>query len=476
MNYKLISGKIHIIQHQSIEITFDGLDDSFSLQNQIADVFYAKLQPRMEVLFDELFGKNQYASIDKLEIDCGLLNLKNWEQEFAEEAIRKMKEELLQVNKKEIDFKKIEETMAAETFFFFLENGFLPWNKRIDSLAEFEQLISINEKLVSKLKKLISQKEKVAERLTSQFSKKFTAKIIAEISKGKKNELDEIFSLLEKLNTRYIDKLIDKRIVDAVILKVFADDESIKITQDFFTILLLKVERDAELKSEIKEILRLLHVNEGAIDLATLDYKQELGKKEKEEKQESNEKEKVEQEKDAKKDRDEKENPHDSIYINNVGLVLLHPFLQTLFEHLKLTEENRWIDENSQHKAVLILEFLATGKDEVEEFTLMLNKILCGIDIDEIVKAEKQLDDEIKFECEVLLNDVIKHWSVLRNTSIAGLRETFLQRNGKLSKVDNGWLLQVEQKAVDILLGHLPWGIGLIKLPWMDELLYVEWA
>jgi hypothetical protein len=36
-------------------------------------------------------------------------------------------------------------------------------------------------------------------------------------------------------------------------------------------------------------------------------------------------------------------------------------------------------------------------------------------------------------------------------------------------------MLQVEQKAVDVLLNTLPWGIGVIKLPWMKEILHTEW-
>jgi hypothetical protein len=63
----------------------------------------------------------------------------------------------------------------------------------------------------------------------------------------------------------------------------------------------------------------------------------------------------------------------------------------------------------------------------------------------------------------------------LKNTGREALRETFLQRLGKLSPTDHGWLLQVEQKAVDFLLNRLPWGIGVIKLPWMDEKIFVEW-
>src|SRR4051812_21095554 len=96
----------HIIQKQFVEIEFENVDNAMGMQNRIAEVFYERVQPQMEVLFDELFGKNYYASLDKLEIDCGVLNKKNWEQEFTEQAIGKLKEQLVQVNKKIIDFKK----------------------------------------------------------------------------------------------------------------------------------------------------------------------------------------------------------------------------------------------------------------------------------------------------------------------------------------------------------------------------------
>jgi hypothetical protein len=79
-------------------------------------------------------------------------------------------------------------------------------------------------------------------------------------------------------------------------------------------------------------------------------------------------------------------------------------------------------------------------------------------------------------EADVMLLSVIEHWSVLKNTSVQGLRESFLQRNGKLTLVNNEWLLQVEQKSYDMLLQHLPWSISMIKLPWMKNLLKTEWV
>jgi hypothetical protein len=257
---------------------------------------------------------------------------------------------------------------------------------------------------------------------------------------------------------------------------LFASDENKNKVEQFFAFLLTKVEGNEALRSEIKEIINYLRVNKNKSGLSTWKVNQETVNTLEKENQEPNKAVDFKKEEIGIKDKIENEKPLDAIYIDNAGLVLLHPFLPSLFDTLKLIKENNWVDELSQQKAVLVLEFLATGKDEMEEFDLMLNKILCGIDLQEIVSTEIQLKEEIKVECEVLLSEVITQWSVLKNTSNDGLREAFLKRNGKFSKVENGWLLQVEQESIDILLNQLPWGIGIVKLPWMNEMLFVEWT
>jgi len=35
--------------------------------------------------------------------------------------------------------------------------------------------------------------------------------------------------------------------------------------------------------------------------------------------------------------------------------------------------------------------------------------------------------------------------------------------------------LWVEQKGVDILMAQIPWGIGMIKTPWMKRFLECHW-
>jgi hypothetical protein len=44
-----------------------------------------------------------------------------------------------------------------------------------------------------------------------------------------------------------------------------------------------------------------------------------------------------------------------------------------------------------------------------------------------------------------------------------------------LMREDGDWVLQVEANTADILLDQLPWGISMIKLPWMGMMLWVEW-
>jgi hypothetical protein len=440
----------------------------------------------MEIVFDEMFGKDQFASIDKFEIDCGLIGVDNWEEEFITHAILKLKEGLVQVNRKAVDVKEIEETTAAETFFFFLENGFLPWNNRIESVAELERTLKVDENLILRLKKLIRLKVKAAERLAWQFSETFVSKIIAAFTEIKM-ETYSFSAIIEKVSALESDKLhhyrIGKPLINEAILYAFTSENPRNRDLQFITYLMTRTESNAELSSELKRIAEKLGVNSESQsrlneeDLSESELlKIQVKASDKPGTGTPASLSALEQATKSKKHFHESAKPADTIYITNAGLVLLHPFLPALFTNLMLVEKNTWIDETSKQKAVLSMEFLVTGMDETEEYDLALNKILCGIEIDEVVPTTILPDEFSKTECDVLLMELIKHWEVLKNTSIAGLREGFLQRHGKLSRVDDGWLLQVEQKAIDVLLNHLPWGFGIIKLPWMNEMLVVEWT
>lgn len=161
------------------------------------------------------------------------------------------------------------------------------------------------------------------------------------------------------------------------------------------------------------------------------------------------------------------------LYVENAGLVLLHPFLPQFFRALKIAGDEVLFRPG---QALQLLHFLATGSENVPEYELVLPKILCGLEPASLAGKADTLSDEEKEESEALLSAVTRHWDVLKNTGIDTLRETYLKRNGKLTRRhDGGWLLQVESKSFDILLDSLPWGISMIKLPWMPRMLRVEW-
>lgn len=185
------------------------------------------------------------------------------------------------------------------------------------------------------------------------------------------------------------------------------------------------------------------------------------------------------EEEDKKSDREIKESdfPEGSTwYVNHAGIVLLHTFLKPYFKNCKLLDNDDFVSESARHRAVHLLQYLATGEIGLPEYDLVLPKFLCGVPFGEPIIREIILTEEEKSESLDLLNSAIKHWGKLGKSSPEGLREGFLQRDGKLEKRRQGWYLTVDQKSIDILLDFLPWNLRIVKLPWMPEMLRVEWG
>jgi hypothetical protein len=165
----------------------------------------------------------------------------------------------------------------------------------------------------------------------------------------------------------------------------------------------------------------------------------------------------------------------EEIYVHNAGLVLLWPYLARFFENLGLLANYQFVNEAANERAIQLLHYLGSSNGEAPEYELMLNKILCGIDPEAPIQPFFTINETEIVECESLLQSVIKLWPVLKNVTIAGLRSMFLKREGIISIRDGHWLLRIEEQAHDVLLDKMPWGINTVKLPWMPELLFVEW-
>jgi hypothetical protein len=171
-----------------------------------------------------------------------------------------------------------------------------------------------------------------------------------------------------------------------------------------------------------------------------------------------------------------KKQPLDTIYTGNAGLILLHPFIPYGFQRVGLVNGEGFVNREAQHRAVHLLQYMVNGKEAHAEHELALNKILCALPLEEPVPAEMPLTGEEKQLCGELLKVVIQRWEKMNNSSVEGFQAAFLQREGALWEKDGDWWLRVEARGYDMILQTLPWGIGMIKTPWMEQTIYTEWA
>lgn len=172
----------------------------------------------------------------------------------------------------------------------------------------------------------------------------------------------------------------------------------------------------------------------------------------------------------------EKAEPNENyIYLEQAGLVLLNPFLPTLFERLGWIENEAFVGVVERELAVHMLGYLATGRVDLNEAELVLEKVMCGMEIDEPIDAEITFTQSQLAEAEELIQSAIDYWEKLGKVNTEEFRNTFLVREGKLSPAGDGWNLKVERRSFDILLQFIPWGYGIIRFPWMNKMLHVDW-
>jgi hypothetical protein len=161
--------------------------------------------------------------------------------------------------------------------------------------------------------------------------------------------------------------------------------------------------------------------------------------------------------------------------VRHSGIILAAPFFRNFFDACGLLDGTAWKNKQAQYQAMHLLKYLCTGSKKTPEYSLTLEKLCCGIAIEEPVPTAADLREQQLQEARDLLAALIGHWKALKNTSIGGLRETFLKRDGLLSTKHGGWLLQIERKTLDVLLDGIPWGYSTVALPWNDYLIHVEW-
>lgn len=163
------------------------------------------------------------------------------------------------------------------------------------------------------------------------------------------------------------------------------------------------------------------------------------------------------------------------ISVYNAGMILCWPFFGRFFAALGLVEQGKFKGQQAEERAVQLLQYLATGLTEFEEWDLSLNKVLCGVPMNTPIAPSFEITLEEEEMVNKLINGTIFNWEKMRGTRLETFRETFFMRTGMLYEKDNRWELIVERKAYDLLLDTLTWNITMINLSWMKKRLNVQW-
>lgn len=457
----------HIIKKQIIDLSVDKKQDAFHVQQEVSNYYRNKILPLLEKAFDAASNEDETISVDSLEIDLGVINIKETEKaEEVEKVFLKIEEMLIPI-KQEISSKvnakkKSRELSVSEQWIFYMRHGYLPWNVlqiNKDWHDKVLQAFASNSAAISALRDLIRNHFDSVKRIIYQHSENFLKSLVETLTAENQNELPKLINELSQFSSS------DKK------KKQLNSLEKKNLWQKLWEDALMRsASEEINLKSSI--IVRLLLLNTFSEEqLKAKKFKDFLSKNKIEVSEEiKNTKPQKHFEKDRKIEMDEEE-----IYIENAGVVLLHPFLIQFFKMLDLLKEDGFKDSFHQQKSLYLLHFLASGNAHPLEHELTIAKVLCEFPPEEPVTNLIKLNDPEITESDELLKEVIRQWSILKNTSVDGLREGFLQRKGKLFIKNNVKHLQIEQSSIDMLLDHLPWNLSIIKLPWMRDILKVEW-
>lgn len=478
----MATSKPHIIKTQFVDVEFVNTPDALEFNVRLSEVCRDKLLPAIERLFDTRSSGNQIISIDSLQVDAGILEKEDWENRFVDETINRLAEYLdnLQAGKDSAvqvqsvrgeGAKLLDEDNDSQVILHYLKYGVLPWYSSIHSQSELTSLLKTlvngGGDFLRELRRLAISNKSAFDRVVMQFEVEGVIKTL--IGESDAVEVTELYrgwgAIFEVL---HISRQEQRITFFTALRSIVNEGYRNRMTEH------VSVGIQNSLGKEKQELLARVAENKeryGLTEREQLILNYALKDKSKKEASE----------KDYSKKPDDnsegvtffEENP---VYISNSGLVLLHPFLSRLFENIGYTKKDEWISEELHQRSLVLCHYLVAGVAEYGEFELLLNKIMTGYPVSESLPFEIILSDFEKNEAADLLKSVIKHWSALKNTSVQGLQQTFLQRDGKVVRADTGWLLQVEQKTFDILLDKIPWGFSTIKTPWMDEILSVEWT
>lgn len=481
----------YLIHRVNLDIEAPDLVTARRVQDEAVRILHHWILPKLEQLLKRLVPEDIVYRLDTLDLDLNRLDSSSFEQDFGEALLRSFTQEIEGVvadsagrqatgeEQKFITLAPPERLLAL--LLHFLKTGTLPWwsEQKPEVLSEeafIELAVFSGPEAAQRLFRLLDADDTALTRLFLQFSPVFVSRLLLIILEdsarfraeeqqhgggGSLNLIDAADSPSPRSAQReFLRKLLGR--LPATSLSRFFRDE-VQLTS-----------------AELERICRELQQSSSADGMASSPAFQRfldspLERSLKQPRPTSTHPSSGSSREDPaspQKDREEVE----GIYVNHAGLVLLHPFLEYFFKEFNLLQNGAFLDSSARDLAIHLLHYLAVGEECPSEYLLTLEKFLCGAELLCPIPRFIRLSDPMKAESEKLLQAAIGHWQALKRTSPAGLREGFLQRSGKLLPSNFQNRLIIEGKSHDVLLNYLPWGYGIIKLPWLQQPLFVDWT
>jgi hypothetical protein len=495
---------MNLIQQHSFDITCSSQEIGKEIHTHLSSLLEKYFYPQLDILLHKYAYQNHSWHIDLLNIELPNISKKYWKRELIQKSLSQIEEYLKNNYRDQEEPDHLAEAPihfisknnhAQHLFFHFLKKGKISENTISKDLEKIVFEIDIDASFIQKLTHIFESdnhflirwlfsvpaffKEQVFKEING-----FTHKIKKEVAAILNNKAEQqlsIQSFIKKINKNSLHKNQWLEFVQWICFfqkkgnsKEVFFKEFKQFSEEFFEITPKELwkfsqfmidtnhKRSTSITKKSKLFFQTLHKS-FQLDSTNKEFKDRLDV--------SDAKQQIKLNKSQIKT--------DSInYINNAGIILLHPFFKTLFVQLDLCENDGiWKNKKSQHKAILLTQYLVKSEEKINESDLILNKILCGLAIEKVVNVTLKISKKEKDKCNNLLEAILEYWKVMHSSSIEALQETFLQRDAKLKCIkDNSYEVWVEEKGVDILLEQLPWGIATIQTPWMVNYLTCHWS
>ncbi|SKA36532.1 hypothetical protein SAMN04488128_104130 [Chitinophaga eiseniae] len=476
---------MHLIQKQLVEVTFNGPESqALQLQREVAALCENELLPALEKVLAPYDFLEDDLIFDYLSISVEDLRSNNLSQLFTNAVAQQLKATLAQkippasreVSATPFDVIRIENRERREAqsanhrnveqmLFHFLLHGVYPWWVSQDRIPEWKgvmlNIFFASSPQTIQLLHILRTSPMARERLTAQFSAAWQQQLLHQITPDMyAATISAVITLQQYIpDARHITETAIRQWQLETVLQEHTTPAAEKLLAGALTRLLpvTPPQLQALVKAYLPGPLQA-RLQEQLAQQAGISPKEKTNTG-------------------PLREEEHRSAPlSDGYYVHNAGLVLLSPFISRFLQYCEAANEKKLLRPGY---AAALLEWLATGRTDIGEEEMVLNKILCGIPLSQTIERVTTIEPAHQDEAASLLTMVISHWPSLKNTSPEGLQSSFLRRPGKLSvrENDDNWLLQVERESYDEwLLPDIPWSYNMILLPYTPhKMIWVEW-